>query len=575
MTRWNGIQLKHLKIGPLEIRLHIGVEDLSAIAIIGLGIFIRLLLLTLGWPHTTMDEGTMGQMAVHIADQGQRPIFFYGQPYMGALEAYIAAVLFPLFGASLFTLRLGLVFIFTIFLIGMYLLVSLLYTKKLALFSILLLALGASIITYREMQAIGGYPETLMFAALAFLLASWLAISARQPMSPGRRIWRLVAYFGWGLVAGLGLWSDLLIIPCLAISGLLLLLFCWRELRSLAPLCLLLGLIIGVMPLIIYAVQVGDIQKTLSTVIFIYQGRTQHPSWNRLLPQTTTGAFLVGLPTTTSYSPVCFVESTFSTLRTSHSQIACVVGQGAWSLGAIILWISAVLLALGFVWQLWRHTPSRERSVEQQQDIIRSCARLSILFMAGAYFLLFAISPTAANLPYLNARYLICILIAIPSMIYPLWKGAGMVNARMGKSPQIIVRFKQAALAFIALIFLLGTLGTFGEVPATQAMNQQQNDLVSNLLHAGIHHIYSDFWSCDRIIFQSNEQIVCSVLNDQLQLAGDRYRPNGTIVQSDPQSSYVLPIGSPMANGFQKHFANSGRSFQRMVFDGYVVYRPD
>ncbi|HJT59439.1 MAG TPA: hypothetical protein VJ761_23220, partial [Ktedonobacteraceae bacterium] len=123
MTRWNGIQLKHLKIGPLKIRLHLDIQDLCAIAIIILGVLIRIVLLSQGWPHTTMDEGTMGQMAVHIAKDGQRPIFFYGQAYMGSLEAYLAAPLFQLFGASLFTLRLGLVLLFTIFLTAMYLLV--------------------------------------------------------------------------------------------------------------------------------------------------------------------------------------------------------------------------------------------------------------------------------------------------------------------------------------------------------------------------------------------------------------------------------------------------------------------
>lgn len=574
MARWNGIQLKHLKIGPFKIRFHLDIEDLCAIAIIILGVLIRILLLSQGWPHTTMDEGTMGQMAVHIAKEGQRPIFFYGQAYMGSLEAYLAAPLFQLFGASLLTLRLGLVLLFAIFLIAMYLLVSLLYTKRLALFSILLLSLGASIITYREMQAIGGYPETLMFAALAFLLASWLAITSRQPLSLRQRGWRLAAYFAWGLVAGLGLWSDLLIIPCLVIAGLLLLLCCWRDLRSLAPFCLLLGLGVGGLPLIIYTIHAGNIQNTLSTVIFIYSGRTHHPSWSHLLPQSTTGAFLVGLPTATSFSPVCFVSTSLSILRANHSQLPCAIAQGAWSLGAIVLWFSAVVLALGTVWKAWFRARSKERSPEQQQDILRSAARLALLFMAGAYVLLFAISPTTANLPYLNARYLICILIAIPAMIYPLWKGTSIITESVGTSSKIFVRFKQAALAFIAVMFLLGTLGTFGEIPATQALNQQQNDLVHNLLSMHITHIYSDFWSCDRIIFQSNEQIACSVLDDQLHLAGDRYRPNGTVVQSDPQSSYVFPMGSPQANGFQKHFAASGRLFQRVTFDGYVIFRP-
>ena len=86
MTRWNGVLLKRLKIGPFEVRFHIGIEALCAIAIIVPSVFIRILLLSQGWPHTTMDEGTMSQIAIHIAKLGQRPIFFYGQAYMGSLD---------------------------------------------------------------------------------------------------------------------------------------------------------------------------------------------------------------------------------------------------------------------------------------------------------------------------------------------------------------------------------------------------------------------------------------------------------------------------------------------------------
>ena len=52
---------------------------------------------------------------------------------MGPLEAYLGAGLFHLFGPSLFTLRLGLVLRFVLFLfVCTYLLTSLLYTEKIS-----------------------------------------------------------------------------------------------------------------------------------------------------------------------------------------------------------------------------------------------------------------------------------------------------------------------------------------------------------------------------------------------------------------------------------------------------------
>ena len=106
-----------------------------ALGLIMAGTLIRLGLLLLDWPATDSDEGTMGLMALHIT-HGAHPVFFYGQTYMGALQAYLGAALFTLFGASVFTLRLGLLLLFMLFLAVMYALVRRLYDHRFALFSL-------------------------------------------------------------------------------------------------------------------------------------------------------------------------------------------------------------------------------------------------------------------------------------------------------------------------------------------------------------------------------------------------------------------------------------------------------
>ena len=87
---------------------------------------------------------------------------------MGPLEAYLGAGLFHLFGPSLFTLRLGLVLCFVLFLfVCTYLLTSLLYTR-LAVCVLILLSLGSRAVLTQQLLAIGGYPETLLFGSLLF-----------------------------------------------------------------------------------------------------------------------------------------------------------------------------------------------------------------------------------------------------------------------------------------------------------------------------------------------------------------------------------------------------------------------
>src|ERR1700686_4825711 len=127
MSRWNTLYVKHLKSRPYEI---------AALIIIVLAVLLRIILIAKGWPETDSDEGTMGLEAMHIAFRGEHPVFLYGQNYMGMIEAYVGALLFRLFGVSLFSLRLGMVILFALFLVSLYLLTSLLYSKKLALGSL-------------------------------------------------------------------------------------------------------------------------------------------------------------------------------------------------------------------------------------------------------------------------------------------------------------------------------------------------------------------------------------------------------------------------------------------------------
>ena len=50
------------------------------------------------------DEAVVALMARHIL-QGQRPFFFYGQAYMGSLDAYLIAAGFNWFGEQVWVIR--------------------------------------------------------------------------------------------------------------------------------------------------------------------------------------------------------------------------------------------------------------------------------------------------------------------------------------------------------------------------------------------------------------------------------------------------------------------------------------
>src|SRR5438552_17969252 len=215
-------------IPKLLKRFRIGPYELCMFAVVVVATVARLVLISYNWPVTNSDEGNMGLLAMHVAYRGELPIFFYGWPYMGPVEGYIAAPLFHLFGVSLFTLRLGLLPLFALFLISMYYLTRLLYTQKFALAIVVLLSLGSNLIIQQQLKAVGEYPEMELFGALIALLACWLALSSHTFSADAtaqvkRR--RAIFYGLLGLAVGVAVWADFLILPVVATAGLLLVLF--------------------------------------------------------------------------------------------------------------------------------------------------------------------------------------------------------------------------------------------------------------------------------------------------------------------------------------------------------------
>ena len=89
-------------------------------------------------------------------------------------------------------------------------------------------------------------------------------------------------------------------------------------------------------------------------------------------------------------------------------------------------------------------------------------------------------------------------------------------------------------------------------------------------------HIYTDYWTCYRMAFDSNEAITCVVLNQYLyrDLNHDRYPGYDAPVQSDPRAAYVfLPDASQIAS-VELMAAMTGKHYQRIVLDGYVILQP-
>ena len=184
------------------------------------------------------DEAMVGIQAEHIL-RGEHPIYFYGQAYMGSLEAYLVAILFAIAGPSVWALRaepilLSLVVVaLTWKFAGMLAEAAQLPPFATQIFktvAALFAAIPPLYDTVLELRTLGGYIET--FILMLLLLMSVYKLTRRWHMGASKPELAL-RWLGIGFIVGLGFWVDPLIASAVAAAAIWILIFCASELIQL------------------------------------------------------------------------------------------------------------------------------------------------------------------------------------------------------------------------------------------------------------------------------------------------------------------------------------------------------
>jgi len=212
---------------------------------LAVGVVVRLLLLR--WPRLWYDEATTGLLGLAVL-QGDLPIYFFGQPFMGALDGYLAAPIYWSLGISARTLELVPVLL-ALVVVGLTIrLASDAFGPRAALLTAVLLALPPDFLLYWSHEARNHYPLTLVLGTLALLLA------LRVPVAAGRRRAFLCLLLGGTL--GLAFWTNFLSLVYWPAVAVLLL---RRGFRPLAPslLAALPAFALGSLPHWLYGVPHG------------------------------------------------------------------------------------------------------------------------------------------------------------------------------------------------------------------------------------------------------------------------------------------------------------------------------
>jgi len=111
------------------------------------------------------DESVIGIMSLRVL-AGEFPVFFYGQNFMGSLEAYLSAVLVLGFGPQAWVLELLPVMLSFLFLLVIRQLGRTFFSEKVVLLALLYLALPPYFYLDWTHEARSHYPLTLIFGSL-------------------------------------------------------------------------------------------------------------------------------------------------------------------------------------------------------------------------------------------------------------------------------------------------------------------------------------------------------------------------------------------------------------------------
>jgi MFS family permease len=348
---------------------------------------------------------------------------------------------------------------------------------------------------------------------------------------------------------------------------------------------MLIGLATGLLPMLLYNIssQQGKYGNSLTILLELINGGPS-PMKHTLttLMHELHGTIGISIPMMTG-EPFCPVtEIPFLGPNSPHSS-SCTLIHWSWGLGYLLLFIIALIVASFAVWhalKAYHHRQDQSQYKHEYQELVRSTGRLTLLISGLLSLIIYTYSSPPTLWPGIFARYLIGLLLITPALIAPLWQ-AMVSNLGNKQHPatrhgMIFAAGSGLVLTLIGVFLVIGVFTTFGEIPYDTQRYQTDMHLIQNLEHLGIKHAYTDYWTCDKMAFLSNEQIICGVVNQQSAPGLNRYMPYYTAVKQDPGAAYLFPINPNIPPGsiHIKNIEQRLKDFHRYIMDGYIIYLP-
>lgn len=488
------------------------------------------------------DEAIVALMARHI-NQGEIPIFFYGQSYMGSLDAMLVALGFQVFGEQVWVIRI----IQSLLYLGV--LITTIEVGKRAfqsrivgLLAALFLAIPTVNVTLYTTASLGGYGEALLLGNIMLILGFGVAHNAeksnRNSLLPKLRL------MGWGFLFGFGLWVNGLTLVFSVPMGVYLL---WKFMKHREGYSIitqlgfmLVGSIIGSSPWWFFAIQNG---------------------WRSLILELSGGAIAnvhqipTGLkPFIHLYNLLLFGTTVTFGLRPPWSV--------AWLMLPLIPFV--LMFWIGVCGYVIRRILPEEKSAQKAVVI----AGVIAVTLAGFIFLPFGADP--------SGRYFVPL--AIPLALF----GADW-----------IVRLKHDKLwlavgcTLLVLVFNLGgTIQSIQRNPqglttqfdkVTRIDHSYDDELISFLREHGVKRGYTNYWVAYPLAFRSQEELI---FVPQLPYHQDfrytsrdnRYAPYQQMVDSADNVAYITTKHPALDEYLETQFKKEGINWQYKEIGDYHIF---
>jgi 4-amino-4-deoxy-L-arabinose transferase-like glycosyltransferase len=269
----------------------------------------KAILLSLNSFPFNSDEAIVALMARHIL-AGERPVFFYGQAYMGSLDAYLVAAGFAIFGQSVWVIRLvqSVLYLFTIittFAVG----ILVFQSELVGLIATVLIAIPTVNVTLYTTVSLGGYGEAILLGNLIILTGFGILRNSEQLYH--KRVYKdPFVWFAllWGVFSGIGFWANGLTLVYTVPVGVFIL---WRFIKKIgvisprrvvvAVIFLLAGFLVGIAPIISHIAN-NDFQQLFGelfgSAVSVEQGTILQKAINHLI-----NFILLGVPVIFGFRP--------------------------------------------------------------------------------------------------------------------------------------------------------------------------------------------------------------------------------------------------------------------------------